>query len=59
MSFLISCATCIPDRGSLVGIAQNNAIIIMLVILALVFGAFFAFIRYLMKCEKRSLQNFN
>ena len=53
----LGCATCLADRGSLASIAQTNAILIMLAFLGFVFGVIFLFIRYLMKCEKRSLQH--
>lgn len=37
---MLACATCRPDAGSQVSIAQGNAILFMLILLAFVLGTF-------------------
>ena len=39
-STFLACATCRPDAGSQVSLAQGNAILFMLILLAFVLGTF-------------------
>lgn len=40
LSSVLACATCRPDAGSRVSMAQGNAILFMLILLAFVLGTF-------------------
>ncbi|MBX7206903.1 MAG: hypothetical protein K1X78_01215 [Verrucomicrobiaceae bacterium] len=40
ISDVLACATCRPDAGSRVSLAQGNAILFMLILLAFVLGTF-------------------
>ena len=49
---LIACATCMSSRGEASSDAAGVAILLMLVLLTVVFGGVFQFMRYLCRCER-------
>jgi hypothetical protein len=49
----LACATCMPDKGSLVGQAQGFAILFMLAVLAFMFTCVFAIIFTLNQRQKK------
>lgn len=53
---ILACATCLPDRGSQASVAQGNAILFMLVLLAFVLGMFIYTIFSFARKQKRALE---
>lgn len=52
---ILACATCMSSRGEATTEAAGMAILLMLIILAGVFGGVFKFMRYLSRCERKAL----
>jgi sulfur relay (sulfurtransferase) complex TusBCD TusD component (DsrE family) len=50
---ILSCATCMSSRGEATTDAAGMAILFMLIILIVVFGGIFKFMRYLSQCERK------
>jgi hypothetical protein len=56
---ILACATCLPDKGSRAAIAQGNAILFMLIVLAFVLSIFiYAMVSFGLK-QKRYLESQN
>ena len=52
---ILACATCMSTRGEATTEAAGMAILLMLIILAGVFGGIFKFMRYLSRCERKAV----
>ena len=52
---ILACATCMSSRGEATTEAAGMAILLMLIILAGVFGGIFKFMRYLSRCERKAV----
>jgi len=52
---ILACATCMSSRGEATTEAAGMAILLMLIILAGVFGGVFKFMRYLSRCERKAV----
>ena len=52
---ILACATCMSSRGEAATEAAGMAILLMLIILAGVFGGVFKFMRYLSRCERKAV----
>mgnify|MGYP001549714736 CR=1 FL=1 len=52
----IGCISCAADRGGAANTASAGAIAFMLILLLLVFGGVFQFMRYLCRCERGALE---
>ena len=55
-SSILACATCMSSRGEATTEAAGMAILLMLIILAGVFGGIFKFMRYLSRCERKAVE---
>lgn len=55
-TFQLACATCRPDAGSLASIAQGNAILFMLILLAFVLSIFIYTIISFARKQKRFIE---
>ena len=53
---ILACATCMSSRGEATTEAAGMAILLMLIILAGVFGGVFKFMRYLSRCERKAVE---
>jgi len=53
---ILACATCMSSRGEATTEAAGMAILLMLIILAGVFGGIFKFMRYLSRCERKAVE---
>ena len=52
---ILAYATCMSSRGEATTEAAGMAILLMLIILAGVFGGIFKFMRYLSRCERKAV----